>query len=68
MLARGEDIYSIAKMLADTVDTIEKHYGQFIPAARHAAQHKMDNGLGIKERAKLAQQRGRKVVGFPVSA
>jgi hypothetical protein len=37
MLARGEDIYSIAKMLADTVDTIEKHYGQFIPAARHAA-------------------------------
>ena len=65
MLARGEDIYSIAKMLADTVDTIEKHYAQFIPAARDAAQHKMDSGIGIEERAKLTQQRGRKVVGVP---
>jgi integrase len=65
MLARGEDIYSIAKMLADTVDTIEKHYAQFIPAARDAAQHKMDSGIGIEERAKLAQQRGRKVAVFP---
>jgi len=64
MLARGKDIYSIAKMLADTVDTIEKHYAQFIPAAR-AAQHKMDSGIGIEERAKLTQQRGRKVVGVP---
>jgi integrase len=50
MLAREEDIYSIAKILADTVDTIEKHYAQFIPAAREAAQHKMDSDIGIEER------------------
>jgi integrase len=64
MLARGEDIYGVAKMLADTADTVEKHYAQFVQAARDAAQHRMDNGLGIEERGKLAQQRGRKVINF----
>ena len=68
MLARGASIYDVAKMLADTVDTIEKHYASFIPAARDAAQSKMDNGIGIEERAKMANARGKKVVAFPVSA
>jgi hypothetical protein len=62
---RRSNDHKLAKVLAGTVDTIEKHYAQFIPAARDAAQHKMDSGIGIEERAKLAQQRGRKVVGFP---
>jgi hypothetical protein len=65
MLARGASIYDVAKMLADTVDTVEKHYASFIPAARDAAQSKMDTGIGIEERAKLANARGRKVVAFP---
>jgi integrase len=65
MLARGEGIYEVAKMLADTVDTVEKHYAQFVPAARDAAQAKMDHGLGIEERAKLASTRGRKIAMFP---
>jgi integrase len=64
MLARGASIFDVAKMLADTVDTVEKHYAQFVPAARDAAQSLMDKGIGIEERAKLAQQRGRKVVGI----
>jgi integrase len=64
-LARGISIYDVAKMLADTVDTVEKSYAQFIPAARDAAQSLMANGIGIEERAKLAEQRGKKVVGFP---
>jgi integrase/recombinase XerC len=68
MLARGASIYDVAKMLADTVDTVEKHYASFIPAARDAAQSKMDNGIGIEERAKLSKARDRKVVVFPASA
>lgn len=52
-------------MLADTVDTIEKHDVQFVPAARDAAQGKMHNGFGIEERAKLAKTRDRKVAIFP---
>jgi integrase len=67
MLARGASIYDVAKMLADTVDTVEKHYASFIPAARDAAQSRMDNGIGIEERAKLANARGKKVVSFPAA-
>src|ERR1700678_3112126 len=34
MLARGASIFDVAKMLADTVDTVEKHYADFVIAAR----------------------------------
>ena len=61
---RDEPVLFVAKMLADTVDTVEKHYAQFVLAARDAAQHRMDNGLGIEERGKLAEQRGRKIINF----
>ena len=58
-------IYDVAKMLADTVDTIEKHYAQFVPAARDAAQSRMDRGIGIEEQAKISQARNQKIVAFP---
>lgn len=64
MLARGCSTFVVAQMVADTTDTIEKHYASFVPAARDAAQLQMANGLGIEERAKIAAQRGRKVVGI----
>jgi integrase len=64
MLARGAGIYDVAMMLADTVDTIQKHYAQFVPAARDAAQERMAHGIGIEERARLANTRG-KVAVFP---
>ncbi len=53
---------AVAKMLADTVETVEKYYAQFIPAARDAVQIKMDSGIGIEERTKLDRQRGKKIV------
>jgi hypothetical protein len=59
------DIFKIAKMVADTVDTVERHYAQFVPAARDAAQSRMDTGVGIEERARLARTRGQKVAVFP---
>jgi integrase len=64
MLARGCSTFVVGQMVADTTDTIEKHYASFVPAARDAAQHQMDSGLGIEERAKIAAQRGNKVVGI----
>lgn len=64
MLARGTAIYDVAKMLADTVDTVEKSYAQFVPAARDAAQSKMDTGIGIEERARLSKSRSKKVVNI----
>jgi integrase len=65
MLTRGTSTYIVGQMVADETDTIEKNYAKFVPAARDEAQYRMANGLGIEERAKLAAQRGRKVVGFP---
>ncbi len=65
MLARGASIYDVAKMLADTVQTVERCYAQFLPAAKDAAQHRMDTGIGIEERAQLNQQSGEKVIELP---
>jgi integrase len=64
MLTRGIGVFEVAKMLADTVETIEEYYAQFVPAARDAVQSKMDSGVGIEEQAKIAAQRGKKVVGI----
>jgi integrase len=65
MLAKGESIYSVAKMLADTVQTVERCYAQFLPAAKDAAQDRMDNGIGIEEQAQLNRQSGQKVIELP---
>ena len=64
MLARGVGIYEVAMMLADTVETVQRKYAKFVPAAREAVRIKMDQGVGIEEQAKIAAQRGRKVVGI----
>jgi integrase len=64
MLTRGIGVFEVAKMLADTVETVEEYYAQFVPAARDAVQSKMDSGVGIEEQVKIAAQRGRKVVGI----
>ncbi len=64
MLTRGVGVFEVAKMLADTVETVEEYYAQFVPAARDAVQVKMDSGVGIEEQAKIAAQRGKKVVGI----
>jgi integrase len=63
-LAKRVDIYSLAKMLADTVDTIETHYASFIPAARDAAQNLLETGVGIEEQARIAKTRGKKVTAI----
>jgi len=68
MLARRNPIFDVAKMAADTVETLEKKYAKFIPAAKDAVQHTMDHGVGIEERAKLNQNRGQKIVAMPSRA
>jgi hypothetical protein len=64
MLTRGIGVFEVAKMLADTVETVEEYYAQVVPAARDAVQTKMDSGVGIEEQTKIAAQRGKKVVGI----
>lgn len=63
-LTRGIGVFEVAKMLADTVETIEESYAQFVPAHRDVVQSKLDSGVGIEEQARIAAQRGKKVVGI----
>ena len=49
MLARGASPYDVAKLLGDTVDTIEKHYAPFVRELRERARSIMENGEGLEK-------------------
>jgi integrase len=48
MLARGASPYDVAKLLGDTVDTVEKHYAPFVRELRERARWIMENGEGLE--------------------
>lgn len=47
-LAKGGSPYDCAKLLGDTVDTIEKHYAPFVKELRERARKIMENGEGLE--------------------
>jgi integrase len=49
MLARGASPYDVAKLLGDTVSTVEKHYAPFVKALRDRARRFMENGEGLEK-------------------
>jgi integrase len=49
MLARGGSPYDVAKLLGDTVATIEKHYAPFVKELRDRARRIMENGEGLEK-------------------
>lgn len=49
MLARGTTPYDVAKLLADTVATVEKHYAPYVRALRDRARRIMKTGEGIEK-------------------
>jgi integrase len=48
LLARGASPYDVAKLLGDTVDTIEKHYAPFVKELRERARKIMESGEGLE--------------------
>jgi integrase len=48
LLARGASPYDVAKLLGDTVDTIEKHYAPFVKELRERARRIMESGEGFE--------------------
>jgi hypothetical protein len=44
MLARGGSPYDVAKLLGDTIETIEKHYTPFVRELRERVRRLMENG------------------------
>ncbi|HXW56639.1 MAG TPA: hypothetical protein VEJ67_12880 [Candidatus Cybelea sp.] len=49
MLARGASPYDVAKLLGDTVETVEEHYASFVKELRERARRIMENGEGIEK-------------------
>lgn len=55
MLSRGGSPYDVAKVLGDTIDTIERHYTPFVPELRERVRSILETGVGLEELA--AQER-----------
>jgi integrase len=49
MLAKGETPYDVAKLLGDTVATVEKHYAPVVKELRDRARRFMENGQGLEK-------------------
>lgn len=49
LLVRGATAYDVAKLLGDTVDTVEKHYAPFVKELRDRARRLMENGEGLEK-------------------
>jgi integrase len=58
MLSRGASPYDVAKVLGDTIDTIERHYAPFTKELRERVRGLIDNGEGLSKTdcTNIAQQ------------
>jgi site-specific recombinase XerD len=43
MLARGASPYDVAKLLGDTIETVERHYMEFVKELRERVRRMMEN-------------------------
>jgi integrase len=48
LLSRGASPYDVAKLLGDTVETVEKHYAPFVKELRERARRIMESGEGLE--------------------
>ena len=56
MLSRGASPYDVAKMLGDTIDTIEKHYTPFVKELRERVRNILENGVGLEKSAAISPE------------
>jgi integrase len=48
MLLKGASPYDVAKILGDTIDTIERHYAPFVPELRARVRLIIESGEGLE--------------------
>jgi integrase len=48
LLARGASPYDVAKLLGDTVETVENHYAPFVRELRERCRQIMENGRSLE--------------------
>ena len=59
MLTRGASPYDVAKILGDTIETVEKHYTPFVKELRERVRSILETGIGLEESAKKASEAAR---------
>jgi site-specific recombinase XerD len=58
MLSRGASPYDVAKMLGDTIETVERHYTPFVKELRDRVRGILETSPGIEEAAKIPLRAG----------
>ncbi len=56
MLLRGANSYDVAKMLGDTIETVEKHYMPFVTELRERVRNILEGGIGLEELAQKTSE------------
>lgn len=56
LLARGASPYDVAKMLGDTIETVEKHYTPFVKELRERVRLILETGVGIERPLHITEQ------------
>jgi integrase len=56
MLVRGASPYDVAKMLGDTIETVEKHYTPFVRELRERVRSILETGIGLEELAQKTSE------------
>src|SRR5260370_11027904 len=62
MLARGASPYDVAKLLGDTIETVEKHYTPFVRELRERVRRLMENGEGLENWAQFGHSDSQPVI------
>jgi hypothetical protein len=68
MLSRGASPYDVAKMLGDTIDTVERHYTPFVKELRDRVRNILETGTGSKNPPKCLQNHLRMRTESPISS
>jgi len=56
MLLRGASPYDVAKMLGDTIETVERHYTPFVKELRERLRSILENSTGLESIVTPASQ------------
>ena len=57
MLNRGANPYDVAKMLGDTIETVERYYMPFVKELRERVRNILENGVSLEELAQRPSER-----------
>jgi len=65
MLARGASPYDVAKVLGDTIETVERHYMPFVRELRERVRLILETGVGIENPSQIGPRTPQNESGKP---